>query len=138
MSVHKLTDDISVASQISAEEVAALAQQGYRSIICNRPDGEWPGQPAFEDIARAAEPLGLIVSFIPVQSGAITEGDVRAFGEAVKRLPKPVLAYCRSGTRCAALWSLSEIGNRSAEDILMRTEAAGYDMRGVLQSLLNK
>jgi sulfide:quinone oxidoreductase len=47
-------------------------------------------------------------------------------------LPKPVLAYCRSGTRCAALWCLSQAGKRPLPDILARAQAAGYDMTAVM------
>ncbi|MEK7693844.1 MAG: TIGR01244 family phosphatase, partial [Pseudomonadota bacterium] len=30
-----------------------------------------------------------------------------AFGLLVAELPKPVLAYCRTGTRSATLWNLA-------------------------------
>jgi sulfide:quinone oxidoreductase len=47
-----------------------------------------------------------------------------------------VLAYCRTGTRCATLWSLSQAGQRPLPDILSRTQAAGYDMVAVMARTL--
>ena len=40
-------------------------------------------------------------------NGAITQGDVEDFRAAVADLPTPLLAYCRSGTRCANLWDMA-------------------------------
>jgi sulfide:quinone oxidoreductase len=132
MDVRKLTDDVSVTPQIEVSDIPALAARGFRAIICNRPDGEAPDQPDFREIEQAAGEHGITILYQPVRSGAISEADVAAFQEAVATLPKPILAYCRSGTRCATLWSLSEAGHRPLEDIVGRTLAAGYDMRGLL------
>jgi sulfide:quinone oxidoreductase len=46
-------------------------------------------------------------------------------------MPGPVLAYCRSGTRSATLWSLAQAGARPFDEILSATAAAGYDMSGL-------
>jgi uncharacterized protein (TIGR01244 family) len=40
----------------------------------------------------------------PVVSGGIGERDVRRFAELIGILPGPVLGFCRSGARSAALW----------------------------------
>ena len=53
----------------------------------------------------------------------------------MREMPKPILAYCRSGTRCTMLWSISEIDEREADDILRLTGNAGYDMSGLLRQL---
>jgi sulfide:quinone oxidoreductase len=135
MLVKKLTDDVSVAAQIDADDVPALAARGFRTIVCNRPDGEAPEQPSFGEIEKAAAAHGVTIRYQPVQSGSISDVDVLAFREAVESLPKPLLAYCRSGTRCAMLWSLSQAGRRPAQDILGCALAAGYDMSGLLERL---
>lgn len=42
--------------QITVDDVAVLARQGYRSIINNRPDGEGgPSQPTSAQIEAAAK-----------------------------------------------------------------------------------
>jgi len=128
MDLHKLTEDLTVAGQIDLAEIPSLAAQGIRSIICNRPDGEVAGQPPFSAVEQAAAASGIETLYLPVVSNVISEADAEAFGEALEDLPKPVLAYCRSGTRSAVLWSLSEVGKRPIEDILSKAAQAGYDL----------
>jgi sulfide:quinone oxidoreductase len=72
----------------------------------------------------------------PVRSGGVTQADADAFGALMAELPKPVLAYCRTGTRCATLWCLTQAGKRPLPDILGRAQAAGYDMSPVMQRVL--
>jgi sulfide:quinone oxidoreductase len=132
MNIRKITDELSVSPQISASDVAGIAAAGFRAVICNRPDGEAADQPLSDDVAAAVKASGMEWRMQPVRQ--IGRADVDAFGELLVELPKPVLAFCRSGTRCATLWSLSEIGKRPADDILARTRAAGYDMSALVQS----
>lgn len=108
MQTKTITDEFTVAAQIGPEDVPTIAAEGFRSILCNRPDGEAPDQPLHSDIEAAARAAGLDFAHVPVVSGAITEADVEAFRAARDRLPKPVLAYCRSGARCQHLWTLAD------------------------------
>jgi uncharacterized protein (TIGR01244 family) len=107
MNMTQITPDYSVAPQIGVEDVARIAARGFRSIMCNRPDGESPDQTEFAQIAAEAEAQGLKVAFVPVVSGNIHAEDVEDFKAAMADLPKPVLAYCRSGARCQNLWMLA-------------------------------
>ena len=107
MEARKVTDRLSVTGQITAADLPALAAQGYRTIICNRPDGEEPGQPPVAGIEAAARRLGLTFRNLPVVPGLIKDADARSFGQMVQELPGPVLAYCRSGARCGALWAMA-------------------------------
>lgn len=103
--VNPLTDNFSVAPQLSAGDMSAVAAAGYKSVIINRPDFEGgEQQPTSEDVIVAAQSAGLQVAYQPVVSGAITSEDVSHFAELFKTMPKPVLAYCRSGTRCTQLF----------------------------------
>lgn len=131
-----LTTDLAVSPQIEPDDVAAVAAAGFKSILANRPDQEGAGQPEFAAIAREAEKHGLVARYMPVVSGAMSSDDARAFAEAMDELPKPVLAYCRSGTRCAMLWGWSEAGSRAADDIVARGADAGYDLRPVAERVL--
>jgi sulfide:quinone oxidoreductase len=131
MDIRKITDDFSVAPQIQVADVAAIAAAGFRAVICNRPDGEGADQPRSHDIGAAVTASGMAWRMLPVTQ--ISGADVDAFGKALAELPKPVLAFCRSGTRCTTLWSLTEIDKRPVQDILARARAAGYDMSAVVQ-----
>ena len=109
MSVQALSPDFAVAGQISAQDVAAIAQAGFRSIVCNRPDGEGgPAQPAFQAIEQAAVQAGLQARYLPVVAGQITAADGAALAHMLRELPPPVLAYCRSGARSTTLWQLTQ------------------------------
>jgi uncharacterized protein (TIGR01244 family) len=104
MTPQKITDDFAVSPQILASDVAAIAAGGFKSLICNRPDGESPDQTPYSAIEAEAAKAGLAFRHIPVVSGAMTHEDVLAMAEALKELPAPVFAYCRSGTRCGVLF----------------------------------
>jgi len=107
MNILEITPDYSVSGQIGVGDVAAIADRGYRAIMCNRPDGESPEQTPAAEIGAAAESAGLAFAFVPVVSGQITQANVDDFAAALRDLPGPVLAYCRSGARCQNLHALA-------------------------------
>lgn len=130
MAGRKVTDTMSVSQQIAADDVEAIKAAGFRSIICNRPDGEEPGQPDFAGIEQAAKASGLDIRYQPVASGGLCQEDVDAFAALAEALPAPILAYCRSGTRCIMLWALAESARRPMSEVLEMAKEAGYDLGG--------
>jgi len=94
-----LSPDLSASAQLSLADVAEAKAAGFRSILCDRPDGETADQALFAAIAGEAARLGLESRYVPIVSGQMTGGDVAAFRAAVAELPKPILAYCGSGKR---------------------------------------
>jgi len=137
MEIKTINAEISVAPQITPDEVQQLADQGFRALICNRPDGEAADQPNFSEIEAAAKKAGLEIRNLPIVSGKVSDQDAADFGAAMQELPRPILAYCRTGTRSATLWSLSQANRMSVADILAATKAAGYDMGGVVRRIAN-
>ena len=137
MELKKITDKTTVSAQITAADMDAIKAAGIRAIICNRPDGEGVDQPSFEEISAAAKAVGIEACYVPVQAGMVRDGDVAAFSAALKDLPRPVLAYCRTGTRSATLWSFHESKKRPMSEILAATQAAGYNMNGVARRIAN-
>ncbi len=137
MEIKTLTSGLSVSPQITVADMQAIKDKGFRSVICNRPDGEGADQPGFEEIAAAAKKLGLEADYLPIVAGKVGDDDAVAFGKSLLDLPGPTLAYCRTGTRSATLWSLAEAETRSVSDILAITKAAGYDMGGVVRRIAN-
>ena len=137
MEIKTINAEISVAPQITPDEVQKLADQGFRALICNRPDGEAADQPNFSEIEAAAKKAGLEIRNLPIVSGKVSDQDAADFGAAMQELPRPILAYCRTGTRSATLWSLSQANRMSVADILAATKAAGYDMGGVVRRIAN-
>ncbi|MDT0497277.1 TIGR01244 family sulfur transferase [Algiphilus sp. W345] len=137
MQPRSLTPELSVAPQIGIADVATLAAQGFRSIICNRPDGEAVDQPAHEEIARAAQAVGLSLHYLPIESGRVDDATARQFGALMDELPKPAFAYCRTGMRSATLWALSQADRRPLPEILERARQAQYDLSAVVRRIAN-
>jgi sulfide:quinone oxidoreductase len=127
-----VTDDFAVAEQITADDVDTLAAAGFKSIICNRPDGESYGQPPRYEIQAVADEHAIKFVYMPVVSGQLTMEDIAAMSAALDELPKPILAFCRSGTRSIQLWGLaSGIKGLAPEAIVSAGVAAGHDLTGV-------
>ncbi|MGI9401131.1 MAG: TIGR01244 family sulfur transferase [Rhizobiaceae bacterium] len=105
MDFRQLDDNVAVAAQITPADVSKIAEAGFRSIICNRPDSEEGAYP-HDEVEAAATAAGLEFHFLPVVSGQITEANVRDMASTLESAAKPTLAYCRSGTRCTNLYSL--------------------------------
>ncbi|MFO7771469.1 TIGR01244 family phosphatase [Roseovarius gahaiensis] len=135
MDIRQITPDYAVSPQIKAQDIPDIKAAGFRSIMCNRPDGEEFGQPDFDAIAKAAQDAGLEVRCVPIVSGMVTPQAAQDFATALDQMPKPMLAYCRSGTRCTMLWSIVNHGELSGEDIVAATRNAGYDMAGLVRQL---
>ena len=135
MDLHRLDDTVTVAPQLLADELEAVARLGFRTVINNRPDGESFDQPPSAAMAEAARAAGLAYHHQPVISGGLSVEDVLAFRELLATSEGPVLAFCRSGTRCANLWALAQAGNCDPEEVIARAARAGYDLRGLRQIL---
>ncbi|WP_337267492.1 TIGR01244 family sulfur transferase [Oryzifoliimicrobium ureilyticus] len=128
MDIRKINDDISLSPQVRLADLDELARLGFKSIISNRPDGEEEGQPSAEAIRLSAENAGLQFRHIPVVLSDIGDRDVALFRETLDILPGPVLAFCRSGTRAATLWALSQSPVVGGDAALSAAKAAGYDL----------
>jgi uncharacterized protein (TIGR01244 family) len=101
-------EDFATAGQIVPEQMAEIARLGFRAVIDNRPDGEGgPSQPSADELKIAAEEAGLGFVYQPVVGSAITVHTVEEFAGHLDALPKPVLAFCRSGARSERLYRLA-------------------------------
>lgn len=125
-----ITDRLFVTPQPSKTDIRRFAEQGFRTIINNRPDGEDPGQLAAAEAKAEAERAGMHYVHLPVRTGAIAASDVEAFHRALRESPQPVVAHCKTGTRSYLLWGAGEAmsGKRDAADVVTQASAAGYDL----------
>ncbi|EGF33272.1 Oxidoreductase (flavoprotein) [Oxalobacteraceae bacterium IMCC9480] len=138
MDIRPLAAGLSVSPQILPADLAAIAQAGFRAIICNRPDGEGADQPLFAELARAAQEAGLEAHYLPAESGKVTDEQGAAFGALLANLPKPVLAYCRTGMRSTTMWALAAAGKQTLPQVLAAAQQAGFDMKGVVRRIANQ
>jgi len=123
----QLTDTIGVAGQIGLEQVQDIAAAGYKVLVNNRPDGEDPGQPSSADIQAAAIAAGLEYHHLPVTAVNFPGPDIAQMAGLFDDDSRPMLAFCRTGTRCANLWVATRVGaeRMQAEE---RARALGYDL----------
>lgn len=122
----KLNDNISVSVQLTPECIIKAKQLGFKSIICNRPDDEEENQPSFNELARTAKQQGIVIQHMPVASLDVAMGDIKTFTVHMENLPKPILAFCKTGTRAATLWAKSQLEKLDDEEILQCCHSAGY------------
>lgn len=137
MEIRQLTPDFAVSPQITSEDVEALKDAGFTTVVCNRPDHEVTPDIGAEAIRAAVEAAGMRFVLNPVDGAAMTLENVEAQGAAAQG-DGPVFAYCRSGTRSSIVWALSQAGKMPTDDILAACAAGGYDMahlRGQIEAL---
>jgi len=107
----KLTETIAVSGQIQPGHITAIAAAGYRVLVNNRPDGEEAGQPGSVEIAAAAAAAGLEYHHLPVTAADFPGPDAARMAALFNDVERAVLAFCRSGTRCANLWVVTREGD---------------------------
>lgn len=109
LALTKISDDYSVAPQITPDDIAEIAQAGFKTIINNRPDQEGgQDQPTSAAIEAAAHAAGIQYVYIPVVPNAILPAQVAAFKQAYDAAAKPALGFCRTGNRAANMLKLAQ------------------------------
>lgn len=138
MDIKTIDEALSVSPQITIDDLPDIANLGFKSIICNRPDGEGMDQPTITEIKLAAEKFGLTVKYLPITHGIVLDKDAEKFNTILENTPKPALAFCRTGTRSTTLWALSQAAKgMDVHTILSITKNAGYNMSGVIRRIAN-
>jgi sulfide:quinone oxidoreductase len=100
-----LTSTVSVTGQMTTNKFQQLIQQGFKSVIVNRPDHEQGNQVKVGQLRSIAEKSQVSVIYQPIMSGQISQANIEEFARYYNELPKPILMVCRSGTRSAALFN---------------------------------
>ena len=132
MSLFTLSDTLSVSAQITVEDVSILREQGFTVIVCNRPDGEVPDQPTMDDIEAACVAAGMLFIRYPVNAMDFPGPDLPGLGALFDDPAQRVLAYCRTGTRCANLWIASR-DEAGLSDAVAVSRGIGFDLSMALR-----
>jgi uncharacterized protein (TIGR01244 family) len=131
LDIRRLSDTFAVAPQIELDEIEAVKAAGFGFVVNNRPDGEAFDQPEGAEMEAAAQGAGLGYCAIPIDHSGFSVEQVAALS-ALMVSPRPILAYCRSGTRSAMLWALASAARGAdIEGIIDSAMAAGYDVRSL-------
>jgi len=135
LEIKRINDRVSVSPQIAPEDVAAIKDAGFVTIVNNRPDGEAPDQPSGATIEAAARAAGLGYVAIPMGRDGVSADMIEKTRTVLETSGGPVFCYCRSGTRSATLWALSQAGEIGADDIIAAAANAGYDLSHLIGHL---
>ena len=96
----KVNDDLSIAGQISAEELRKLAIEGFKSVL-NLRDPDENG--FFHDEKQEAQIVGLEYTNIPLNSQAPNQELTAEAILEIDHLPKPILIHCAGGARAGGI-----------------------------------
>ena len=132
MPIFKLSESLSVAAQITPQDVPNIAAQGFTTVVCNRPDGEVPDQASMDEIEAACNAAGLLFVRYPVNAMNFPGADLDGLGELFDDPSQSVLAYCRTGTRCANLWVATRSDDDTPEAIKVARDI-GFDLSMVVR-----
>lgn len=96
--------EVGFAGQLTVDEIKALADQGVKTFVCNRPDDEEQGQPKAKALQQAAEQMGVKFFMLPLATGTPpSQALLQQYAEIYKQAPKPLIAFCRSGRRSSVI-----------------------------------
>lgn len=139
MEVRNIHAEFSVSGQIFEEDISQLADRGFKTIICHRPDNESANQPLSKDIEAAAAHQGIKFYFIPVVPNDIRNADAEQLKDILSECEGPVLAYCGSGQRAVSLWALAQVkttpSTRSVDELLQQVQSAGFNLESMRDRL---
>ena len=134
----QLSDEFSVAPDVDVLSLSFLKAKGYRSVVNLRTDDENDRKLSSAKVKQVSHFLNMDYRHFPVFGFEVTELDkVRKFLNLIDKLPKPIVAYCRAGTRAAYLWASVHAmsGQLSLSSIEQIIVAAGFDYSAVEDEL---
>ena len=110
---------LSTAPQVCADDMTYVAQLGFKSVMNNRPDFEGGvDQPTAQAVEAAARAHGLHFYHLPFSGAELSPTLARQFAQMLGDAPKPILLYCRTGTRSTMIFRMAlELGFLNPDDL---------------------
>lgn len=126
----ELPGDVFITGQLLAAQMQALSEQGVMGFINNRPDMEAPVQPRSTELEQTAQTLGVDYSHIPM-AGGLSPGLIEASVTAYQNMPRPIVAFCASGMRSAALWAFAHVEKMGVDATMEAISAIGFNLEQI-------
>ncbi|MBN3880707.1 MULTISPECIES: beta-lactamase hydrolase domain-containing protein [unclassified Nostoc] len=98
--VRKINDELSIAGQITLNQLQQIADEGYKSVLNLRLANE-TGLLAHEQ--EKTELLGLYYVNLQTQAENINHQGMIEIYQLITKLPKPTLIHCDNSIRSAAI-----------------------------------
>jgi uncharacterized protein (TIGR01244 family) len=125
--VKKINDELTVAGQITPEQLQQASQEGFKSVFNLRSQSE---ETFWSDEQQQAESLGLQYFHIPVAKiEELTEELTTEVLAKIDEIPKPALVHCAAALRAGAM-ALMYVATRqgmSPEQAFEQAERIGFD-----------
>ncbi|WP_315791233.1 protein tyrosine phosphatase family protein [Fischerella sp. JS2] len=124
--VKKINNELTVAGQVTLEQLQQAVSEGYKSVLNLRSPDE---QGFLSDEQQQAQALGLHYINIPVKPNEISDELTTEVLEQIDQLPKPALIHCASAMR-AGLMAFMNVATRQGmtpEQVFEKAAAAGFD-----------
>jgi len=103
-----MSHQVSFSGQITPEQVQEIADQGFKTIINNRPDGEAVDQPTSAEIEAAAKAAGVAYKEISFAGNELNMQHVEDFADYFNQAEQPILMFCRTGNRSNGLYEAAK------------------------------
>ena len=98
--IKKVSDELSIAGQVTPDRLQQVAQDGFKSVLNLRS----PDEPGFlSDEWQQAEALGLQYANIPLRPSEANQELTKQAIQELDNLPKPVLIHCAAGARAGGI-----------------------------------
>jgi sulfide:quinone oxidoreductase len=131
-----ITPEFAVSAALTAKDFAEAAAMGFKSILSNLPDGESQTHLTSREAATLADQADVRYRHIPaIKSDIFNERTLESMEEALRELPRPILAHCASGLRSAIAWAAVAARTQSTESVLAKLRAAGLDLEMIRDDL---
>jgi uncharacterized protein (TIGR01244 family) len=129
MQTMKINEQVSVGPQPSTEEIQKLGQQGFKSVVNFRTQGEEEQPLSPEAEGEQVKSAGMEYLHVPVSMKAMGPELVDQFREKFPDLPKPVFAHCKSGKRAGAMvmMNMAVEQGMTGEQTLKKAEEMGFE-----------
>ena len=129
-----LSPRFSVAAHIEAGDLLKARAEGFHTVINNRPDEEQGVTFASKEAGSLARTNELEFIYLPTENHLIYRDEtIERFIGALEGQSGPVLAYCKSGTRCTILWALAASRFQPAEQVFHHLMANGFEQFDILE-----
>ncbi|MBD2386075.1 beta-lactamase hydrolase domain-containing protein [Cylindrospermum sp. FACHB-282] len=110
--VRKINNELTIAGQITPEQLQQIADHGYKSVLNLR----FPDENGWWKIEQEkTEFLGLCYSNLPCKLKEIDYQFALRLFQVISELPKPILIHCDNSMRSAAI-ALLFIANQQGMD----------------------
>jgi sulfide:quinone oxidoreductase len=109
MQITKINDLYSATGQINIDDLEQISENGFRTIICFRPqDEDKENQPKQDTLKKEAKKRGINFISIPVIPGQVTDENINQFSKEFSQNEQPILGYCKCGGRAKSIYQAYE------------------------------